>query len=208
MSALKKISQILRDDDVQELDRIWATLPRLSRRKEIFAQAVRCGGCDKVVSYCAQHADNKIKSEVLMAYALEDDAKVCAFLAPLCKKEDVQKSAWQALKKDKHQAFVVLYPHCEMQIPSTIVYDLLHAINSKYTKQCQTASMDVFSLLIDCMPKDVLEENLRSSMQISSILAKTTTGFTAMQERLDSFYCKQNIQKAIETPTTHAKRKM
>ena len=208
MSALKKISQILRNDDVQELERIWSTLPRLARRKEIFAQAVRCGGCDKVVSYCAQYADNKIKSEVLMAYALDDNSKVCAFLAPLCKKEDVQKTAWQALKDDKHQAFVALYPHCEMQIPSTIVYDILQSLNAKYTKQCQTTSMDVFSILINCVPKDVLEEGLHSSLRLSPFLTISTAGFTAMQERLDAFYCKQNIQKAIETPTANAKRKM
>lgn len=144
-----------------------------------------------------------------MAYALADDAKVCGFLAPLCKKDDVQKSTWQALIKDKHQAFVALYPHCEVAVPSTIVYDVLHAINAKYTKQCQTTSMNVFSVLINCMPRDILEENLRSSVQMASILrARSTAGFTAMQDHLDSFYCKQNIQKSIEEPTTIAKRKM
>lgn len=203
------INQILRDDDAQELERIWPTLPRLARRKEIFAQALRCGGCDKVVLYCAKYADNKIKSEVLMAYALADDAKVCGFLAPLCKKNDVQKSAWQALIKDKHQAFVALYPHCEVAVPSTIVYDVLHAINAKYTKQCQTTSLDAFSVLINCVPRDILEEDLRSSVQMASILRpRSTAGFTAMQDHLDSFYCKQNIQKSIEEPTNIAKRKM
>lgn len=208
MSTVKNISQILRNDDVQELERIWATLPRLTRRKEIFAQAVRCGGCDKVVVYCAKYADNKIKSEVLMAYALGDDEKMCAFLAPLCKKEDVQKSAWQALTKHKHKAFLALYPYCEMEIPSTIVYDILHSLNSNYEKQCQTTSRDVFSLLIKCIPRDVLQEYLHSGIQMTAIIAQSAQGFAAMQDHLDSFYCKQNIQKSIEEPTISAKRKM
>lgn len=208
MPTVKNINQILRNDDVEELERIWTTLPRLARRKEIFAQAVRCGGCDKVVLYCAKYADNKIKSEVLMAYALGDDAKMCAFLAPLCKKDDVQKSAWQALTTYKHKAFLALYPHCEMEIPSAIVYDILQSLNSTYQKQCQTTSLDVFSILIQCVPQDTLQEHLRSSVEMASILTKSPAGFMAMQEHLVSFYCKRNIQKSIEEPTTIAKRKM
>jgi len=208
MPTLKAISQILRNDDVDELKRIWNTLPRQSRRKEIFAQAVRCGGCDKIVAYCAHYADNKIKSEVLMACALADDAKTCAVLAPLCKKEDVQKAAHQALLKSMCQSFLVLHPHCEIEILPEFLYEVLVGLNANYNPKNQNTSMDVFSILLDMVPKNILQEQLHSSLQLSSLLTLPTACFIAMKERCDSFYCKQNIQKELDEPSSIAKRKM
>lgn len=208
MTTLKNIGQILRNDDVEELKRIWSTLPRTRRRKEIFAQAVRCGGCNKIVSYCAPFADNKIKSEVLMACALADDAKTCALLAPLCKKEDVQKAAQQALLKSMCQSFLALHSHCEIKISSEILYKIIVGLNANYNAKNQNTSMDVFSILMDNVPKGVLEEQLHSSLRLSSMLAIPTAGLNAMKEHFDTSHCKQNIQKEIEEPSLMIKRKM
>lgn len=180
MTTLKNISQILRNDDVEELKRVWNTLPRQSRRKEIFAQAVRCGGCDKIVAYCAHYADNKIKSEVLMAYALADDAKTCILIAPFCKKEDVQKAAHHALLKNMCQSFLALHAYYEMEITPHFLYEIIVVLNANYNTKNQRTSMDVFSILMDKVSKDVLEEQLHSNLQLSSVLTIPTAGLTAM----------------------------
>lgn len=180
MTTLKNISQILRNDDVEELKRVWNTLPRQSRRKEIFAQAVRCGGCDKIVAYCAHYADNKIKSEVLMACALSDDAKTCTLITPFCKKEDVQKAAHHALLKNMCQSFLALHAYYEMEITPHFLYEIIVVLNANYNTKNQRTSMDVFSILMDKVSKDVLEEQLHSNLQLSSVLTIPTAGLTAM----------------------------
>ena len=201
MSTLKKINQILRNDDAEELKRIWSTLPRIARRKEIFAQAVRCGGCKQIITYCAPFADNKIKSQMLMSVAEKNQSDMCALIAPFCKASDIQKTLLQSLIKNQMQAFLALHPYSTIEIPATIVGDIINDLNTNYrTNSNQETCLEVFSLLIQAVPQNVLEEALRLKIQMLSILLIPHAGCLAMQENLQAFYCKQTLQKAIEEP--------
>lgn len=207
MSVL--ISQILRNDDVKKLDEIWSTLTRIQRRKEIFAQAVQCGGCDKVVEYCASRADNKIKSQVLTSCNLDADAHICSLIAPFCKSEDIQKAALQALKKNQCKVFLALHIHNTLGFSSESLSDILKDINSRYVHK--KTDFHIFATMLENLPKDLIQDSLNSNMWLSETLwgPNPNSGYVKMQEMFDVFHCKKKLQEIV-TPFDHSavKRKM
>lgn len=207
MSVL--LNQILRNDDVKKLDEIWSTLTRIQRRKEIFAQAVRCGGCDKVVEYCAERADNKVKSQVLTACSLDADAHICSLIAPFCKAEDIQKAALQALKKNQCKVFLALQIHNTLGVSSESVSDILKDINSRYVHK--KTDFSIFTTMMENLPKNLIQDSLSLNVSLSEALwgPNPNSGYVKMQEMLDVFHCKKNLQEIV-APFAHSagKRKM